>query len=97
MAAVEPKEAATTLTKQELKIVRLMIAGFTLNSIARQLNLHRQTIFYHRNNICRKVNATCTVMLVAAVIAREIISQDEVIQILESSPNYHPFFPGDCT
>jgi hypothetical protein len=34
-------------------------------------------------------------MLIAAVIVRAIVPLDEVILILENSPNGHPFFPDE--
>jgi DNA-binding CsgD family transcriptional regulator len=92
---VKPVMTARTLTKREHEIVRLMIAGYTMESIAYQLNIDRRTVFRHRCSICRKVNATSLAMLIAAVIVRAIVPLDEVILILENSPNGHPFFPDE--
>ena len=79
------------LTPREMEVVRLFIAGYTINHMALLLGVLPCTIWRHKENAARKMGATSSPMLVALVVARGVVTIEEVYEILSASPNIHPF------
>jgi DNA-binding CsgD family transcriptional regulator len=85
----------TTLTPKEAEVVKLLIAGYSQETIAFKLGVIRNTVWRHKQNACRKVGANCTSMLVALVIVRGIIPVDELVDAITASGNFYPFTSTD--
>lgn len=49
------------LTQREIQVLLLLYAGKTQNEIAAQLNLSRNTVRNHVQNMCSKVDANSTI------------------------------------
>jgi len=54
---VSPLKEASILSKQELKILKLISLGKNTNDISRELSISAFTVKVHRRNILRKLNA----------------------------------------
>lgn len=85
----------TRLTPRETEVVKLLIAGYSQDTIAFKLGVFQNTVWRHKQSACRKVGANCTSMLVALVIVRGIIPMEEVIELILSSGNCYPFTSTD--
>jgi DNA-binding NarL/FixJ family response regulator len=58
------KEGFINLTNSEIKVIHLVVDGFTSKEIAEQLNLSLHTVNTHRKNISRKTSLKNTVALI---------------------------------
>jgi len=61
------------LTKREIQILQLILAGKTNKQIARALSRSRRTIEYHRNRLMHKLNVHNAAELVKRAIAIGIV------------------------
>jgi DNA-binding NarL/FixJ family response regulator len=92
---VAEKKSPTLLTNRETEVIRLLIAGYSQDTIAFKLGVYQKTVWRHKQNACRKIGANCTSMLVALVIIRGIIPMEEVLELISSSGNFYPFTSTD--
>jgi len=61
------------LTKREVEILRLIVAGRTNKQIARQLSRSERTVEYHRNRLMRKMAAHNAAELVRQAIVMGVV------------------------
>jgi len=65
---------AKSLTKREMQILKLIVAGKTNKKIAQELYRSERTIEYHRNSLIHKLGVHNTADLVKRAIAAGIVS-----------------------
>jgi DNA-binding NarL/FixJ family response regulator len=70
-------EIETELTEREIEILKLIVDGVPVSSIAERLFVSVKTINTHRQNILEKLNLKSTADLVKYAIRRGIISLDQ--------------------
>lgn len=73
----ELSESESELTAREIEILRLIVDGFPVSSIAERLFVSVKTINTHRQNILEKLNLKSTADLVKYALRRGIISLDQ--------------------
>jgi two-component system, NarL family, response regulator NreC len=72
-----PSEAESELSERELEILKLIVDGVPVSSIAEKLFVSVKTINTHRQNILEKLNLKSTADLVKYALRRGIISLDQ--------------------